>query len=162
MRRGLFAVCTTVFSTNQRDDDDIGRIGGADRNKATFAKAEGHVGRHDSFRSLAALCPPFPHPAACSSSSMGADHTPLLTADGFDLLSLVRPNILALQPYRCARDDYDSGILLDANENAYGTAHDASVTDGFITELERYPDPMNRDLKVRKATGVRSAAGGSC
>ena len=33
---------------------------------------------------------------------------------------LIRPNILTLEPYRCARDDYDSGILLDANENAYG------------------------------------------
>ncbi len=29
---------------------------------------------------------------------------------------LARSNILTLQPYRCARDDYDTGILLDANE----------------------------------------------
>ena len=35
---------------------------------------------------------------------------------------LARPNILSLHPYRCARDDYDSGVLLDANENAYGPA----------------------------------------
>jgi hypothetical protein len=31
--------------------------------------------------------------------------------------NLARPNILDLQPYRCARDDYSVGILLDANEN---------------------------------------------
>ena len=38
----------------------------------------------------------------------------------FSLEPLIRPNILALQPYRCARDDYSAGILLDANENALG------------------------------------------
>jgi hypothetical protein len=36
------------------------------------------------------------------------------------LQELARPNILQLKPYRCARDDYSSGILLDANENAHG------------------------------------------
>lgn len=40
----------------------------------------------------------------------------------FNLESLIRPNILSLLPYRCARDDYDEGILLDANENALGPA----------------------------------------
>lgn len=40
----------------------------------------------------------------------------------FSLEPLIRPNILALQPYRCARDDYSAGILLDANENAVGPA----------------------------------------
>ncbi|KAJ9103028.1 hypothetical protein QFC20_004837 [Naganishia adeliensis] len=38
----------------------------------------------------------------------------------FNLEAIIRPNILALVPYRSARDDYDSGILLDANENALG------------------------------------------
>lgn len=38
----------------------------------------------------------------------------------FSLESIIRPNILSLVPYRSARDDYDSGILLDANENALG------------------------------------------
>ena len=61
----------------------------------------------------------------------------------FNLSTCARPNILALQPYRCAREyvdrcnvddacannssDYkDDGtnILLDANENAYGPALD--------------------------------------
>jgi histidinol-phosphate aminotransferase len=40
----------------------------------------------------------------------------------FSLEPLIRPNILALQPYRCARDDYSAGVLLDANENAIGPA----------------------------------------
>jgi histidinol-phosphate aminotransferase len=38
----------------------------------------------------------------------------------YNIESLIRPNILALQPYRCARDDYSEGVLLDANENAIG------------------------------------------
>lgn len=38
----------------------------------------------------------------------------------FDLAAIIRPNILSLTPYRCARDDYSEGILLDANENAIG------------------------------------------
>jgi len=38
----------------------------------------------------------------------------------FDIEKVIRPNILALHPYRCARDDYQEGILLDANENAFG------------------------------------------
>lgn len=68
----------------------------------------------------------------------------------FDLSKCARPNILALEPYRCARDDYkDDGtnILLDANENAYGSV--LEVTNGAVTRhtgektanLHRYPDP---------------------
>ncbi|CAN0489796.1 unnamed protein product, partial [Laminaria digitata] len=37
------------------------------------------------------------------------------------LTDLVRANIQDLTPYRCARDDYSSGVLLDANENSYGS-----------------------------------------
>lgn len=65
----------------------------------------------------------------------------------FNLSTCARPNILALQPYRCAREylspeilcrvhfdnlrgsDYkDDGtnVLLDANENAYGPGLDLS------------------------------------
>jgi len=40
----------------------------------------------------------------------------------FKLDQAIRSNILALSPYRCARDDYDKGILLDANENSLGHA----------------------------------------
>jgi Aminotransferase class I and II len=55
---------------------------------------------------------------------------------------LARPNILELQPYRCARDDYSVGILLDANENAYGPPISAQPH-----VLERYPDPYQFPLK---------------
>lgn len=40
----------------------------------------------------------------------------------FQLDQAIRSNILALSPYRCARDDYNEGILLDANENSLGHA----------------------------------------
>ncbi|KAF3048537.1 histidinol-phosphate transaminase [Didymella keratinophila] len=81
----------------------------------------------------------------------------------FDLQTCARPNILALEPYRCARDDYkDDGtnILLDANENAYGPglaldgegklngASGASASiDVDLLGLNRYPDPHQADLK---------------
>ncbi|KAI1823611.1 histidinol-phosphate aminotransferase [Xylaria intraflava] len=76
----------------------------------------------------------------------------------FNLETCARPNILALDPYRCARDDYkDDGtnILLDANENAYGpslapaVASSASSSGSEIdfANLHRYPDPHQRELK---------------
>ncbi|KAI8621699.1 pyridoxal phosphate-dependent transferase [Chytriomyces sp. MP71] len=67
----------------------------------------------------------------------------------FELDAAVRPNILKLQPYRCARDDYDSGILLDANENSFGPASAMHRDEGLV--LERYPDPHQIDLKTRLA-----------
>lgn len=68
----------------------------------------------------------------------------------FILENLVRPNILRLTPYRCARDDYDSGILLDANENSLG----AAIPDD--DELNRYPSPYQNELKaeIGKFRGV--------
>lgn len=63
---------------------------------------------------------------------------------------IARKNILELEPYRCARDDYSTGVLLDANENAFGPTslptknlpdHDNS------NSLERYPDPYQTALK---------------
>ena len=63
---------------------------------------------------------------------------------------LARPNVLSLQPYRCARDDYDSGILLDANENALGPASlPTNSLDPYDNgmELERYPCPYQRSVK---------------
>ncbi|KAL8999397.1 MAG: hypothetical protein Q9169_001711 [Polycauliona sp. 2 TL-2023] len=85
----------------------------------------------------------------------------------FRLETCARPNILSLQPYRCARDAYkDDGtnILLDANENAYGPALDVqgnlhprtSAPNGAIDPgklevdllgLNRYPDPHQTELK---------------
>ncbi|ROW16662.1 hypothetical protein VPNG_01573 [Cytospora leucostoma] len=77
----------------------------------------------------------------------------------FNLETCARQNILKLQPYRCARDDYkDDGhnILLDANENAYGPPitqqASAALQDGNAAQLDllglnRYPDPHQRELK---------------
>ncbi|KAH6692421.1 histidinol-phosphate aminotransferase [Plectosphaerella plurivora] len=74
----------------------------------------------------------------------------------FNLEKCARPNILALQPYRCARDDYkDNGtnVLLDANENAYGPSLRPEVADAQtgvdvdFLGLHRYPDPHQADLK---------------
>ncbi|GLD94940.1 hypothetical protein PINS_up003565 [Pythium insidiosum] len=59
---------------------------------------------------------------------------------------LIRPNILALTPYRCARDDYDSGILLDANENSLGPCLGPN-NEFQQLQLERYPCPYQKDLK---------------
>lgn len=68
------------------------------------------------------------------------------TGDGsFDLKRLIRPNILALTPYRSARDDFKSGLLLDANENSFGSALGDQ-------ELNRYPDP--RQEKLRSLTAA--------
>jgi histidinol-phosphate aminotransferase len=62
---------------------------------------------------------------------------------------LARPNILELQPYRCARDDYATGILLDANENSFGPPIRSESTTSI--ELERYPDPYQIPLKEKLA-----------
>jgi histidinol-phosphate aminotransferase len=72
----------------------------------------------------------------------------------FDLTKVIRPNILALKPYRCARDDYSDGVLLDANENAYGPA----TTTEHKGELNRYPDPYQSQVKERilKLRGLKS------
>jgi len=59
-----------------------------------------------------------------------------------DVLSLVRPHLLTLQPYSSARDEFDQEknkdfnfTYLDANENPFETGHN------------RYPDPHQRELK---------------
>ncbi|KAF3934248.1 hypothetical protein ABW19_dt0202600 [Dactylella cylindrospora] len=86
-----------------------------------------------------------------------------MTSSTFDVKKCARPNILALQPYRCARDDYkDDGntTLLDANENAYGpslllnndgqiskTNHSNDVNLLKLSNLNRYPDPHQIELK---------------
>lgn len=58
------------------------------------------------------------------------------------LQELTRPNIWKLKPYSSARDEYKgiaASVFLDANENPYNTPHN------------RYPDPMQWDLKARIA-----------
>ena len=96
----------------------------------------------------------------------------------FDIERVIRPNILALHPYRCARDDYTSGILLDANENALGHSIPASDSDDPATtsrqqpngnspveidvilglDLHRYPDPSHPKIKER-ITEIRGLSG---
>ena len=56
--------------------------------------------------------------------------------------SLIRENIRALKPYHSARQDFLSGILLDANENSFGSA---LTVDNL--SLNRYPDPNQRELR---------------
>lgn len=56
--------------------------------------------------------------------------------------ALVRPNIWALKPYSCARDEFKgrpASVFLDANENPYNGP------------LNRYPDPLQEDVKARLA-----------
>lgn len=67
----------------------------------------------------------------------------------FNLQTLARPNILALEPYRCARDDYKVGVLLDANENTYGPSLVDVADEELKQNLNRYPDPYQIDLKQR-------------
>jgi histidinol-phosphate aminotransferase len=67
----------------------------------------------------------------------------------FDLQKLARPNILALEPYRCARDDYKVGVLLDANENTHGPSLTTIDEYEKRQELNRYPDPHQTELKER-------------
>jgi histidinol-phosphate aminotransferase len=56
----------------------------------------------------------------------------------FNLDNIVRKNILSLKPYSSARDEFSGkdGVFLDANENPFG-------------ELNRYPDPYQRELKQK-------------
>ena len=84
---------------------------------------------------------------------------------------LARPNVLSLEPYRCARDDYDTGTLLDANENAFGpTSLPTNSLDPYDNsmELERYPCPYQRcvkqllcDYRNSKTTRGQEAGGGA-
>ncbi|MEO5857844.1 MAG: histidinol-phosphate transaminase [Pyrinomonadaceae bacterium] len=63
----------------------------------------------------------------------------------FDLDSLVRENIRRLKPYSSARSEFagSAEVFLDANENAFGSpAGDA---------YNRYPDPLQKELKQRLA-----------
>lgn len=62
-----------------------------------------------------------------------------------NISALVRPNIRDLSPYRSARDDFDSGLLMDANENAMGSPVNSAL------ELNRYPSPLQKELRGKIA-----------
>jgi len=55
-----------------------------------------------------------------------------------ELKKLIRPNILALAPYSCARDEFkgEASVYVDANENPYNNG------------LNRYPDPLQMPVKA--------------
>jgi len=59
---------------------------------------------------------------------------------GFDIKTLVRPNVLNLEPYHSAREKVLEGVLLDANENPYQEEWEGVC-------LNRYPDPFQRKLR---------------
>ena len=64
-----------------------------------------------------------------------------------DLSKVIRPNILALAPYSCARDEFkgEASVYIDANESPYENG------------VNRYPDPLQHSVKVLLAQrkGVR-------
>lgn len=63
----------------------------------------------------------------------------------FELERLVRKNIRRLKPYSSARSEFEGSaeVFLDANENSFGSP----AGDGF----NRYPDPLQKQLKARIA-----------
>jgi histidinol-phosphate aminotransferase len=62
---------------------------------------------------------------------------------------IIRPNILQLSPYSCARDEFkgEASVYLDANESPYNNPYN------------RYPDPLQSTLKekIAKIKLVRSS-----
>lgn len=66
---------------------------------------------------------------------------------------LLRTNILELTAYSSARSEFTgaAGIFLDANENAFGSAAG--------TPCNRYPDPLQKELKLSIAKLKGIAAG---
>lgn len=61
----------------------------------------------------------------------------------FNLDLLLRENIKNLKPYSSARDEFDgeAAVMLDANENAYGSPLSQS--------FNRYPDPLQLAVKQK-------------
>lgn len=66
-----------------------------------------------------------------------------------DIKELIRPNILALAPYSCARDEFkgEASVYLDANESPYNNG------------TNRYPDPMQAEVKALLAPIKKVRAG---
>ncbi|WP_235609911.1 histidinol-phosphate transaminase [Blattabacterium punctulatus] len=65
----------------------------------------------------------------------------------FNLNSLIRDNILKIDPYLSAREEYSyqekNSIFLDANENSFGSPL------SFSNSYNRYPDPLQKELKKK-------------
>lgn len=76
---------------------------------------------------------------------MDTTYWPATTGNGItidEVLSWVRPHLLALKPYSSARDEFsgEAQVFLDANENAFGPV-------GISGNWHRYPDPHHAALK---------------
>lgn len=69
----------------------------------------------------------------------------------FDLHTLIRPNIRKLIPYSSARDEFkgNASVFLDANENSLGSP--------LLKWYNRYPDPMQWELK-KKISSIKGIA----
>jgi histidinol-phosphate aminotransferase len=65
--------------------------------------------------------------------------------ESFDINKIVRPNVLKMEPYSSARDEFEgsANIFLDANENSLGSL----AGDGY----NRYPDPRQTPLRIKVA-----------
>lgn len=63
--------------------------------------------------------------------------------ESFSLDALLRENIKKLVPYSSARDEFkgEASVLLDANENAFGSP--------YPKNYNRYPDPLQHRLKEK-------------
>ncbi|WP_185870676.1 histidinol-phosphate transaminase [Blattabacterium cuenoti] len=69
-----------------------------------------------------------------------------ITCSNFDLNSLIRDNILNIDPYLSAREEFQKEkdfIFLDANENSFGSPL------SFSNSYNRYPDPFQMELKEK-------------
>lgn len=69
----------------------------------------------------------------------------------FNLQKLVRENIRNLKPYSSARHEFTgkASVFLDANENAYGSP--LHVKSAGKRQYNRYPDPLQWQLKFQLA-----------
>lgn len=70
----------------------------------------------------------------------------------FNLISLIRENILFIEPYISARIEYKeekNSIFLDANENSFGAPL------SFYNSYNRYPDPLQEKLK-KKISSIKN------
>ena len=64
--------------------------------------------------------------------------------------TLIKSGVKKMSPYVCARHLAQTGVLLDANENAYGSV----VKSEFARNLNRYPDPSSEALRTKLAEYV--------
>lgn len=88
--------------------------------------------------------------------SSSAAEPEVLQGPTLNLKQLARPNILSLKPYRCARDDYCKGVLLDANENPFG-APDDFITK-LMTDLVRHAEKREKDFLSKNGARVDEEA----